>query len=166
MGLEGAVFGPVMLCILVVVGQVYRRILRVENRGSIINQGIGLGPPSASESQLNTPLTDNTRIEETLLRTANSGQHPLNQTTDCDIKELVSTFDPAKLMAASQAEADMNAKVDRDSEILGDMELPRPRSLSTSKRRERLGSMGNRGANRQSTPKDGAYLSEPDFQHR
>ncbi|GAV02888.1 hypothetical protein RvY_13395 [Ramazzottius varieornatus] len=166
MGLEGAVFGPVMLCILVVVGQVYRRILRVEKRGSIIQQAMGVGSASASESALNTPLTDHTRIEETLLRTAHSLPHPLNTTTTTtdSMKELASTFDP-NVILESQAQADEKGKGERDSEILGDMELPRPRSLSTSKRRERLGSMGRRDVNRQSTPKEGAYSSEPDFQH-
>ncbi|XP_055347024.1 transmembrane protein 245-like isoform X2 [Paramacrobiotus metropolitanus] len=137
MGLEGAVFGPVMLCILLVVVQVYRRILQpTTERASVSVSNLMVAPlptslPTLSNSLLPTPSTPDMDIARGI-----SGF--------LDRQESQSSYTGALFATGEKVvESSATSTTTLDEE-------PKAEALSSSRRRERL---------HHSTPRDSASFS-------
>ncbi|OQV19095.1 Transmembrane protein 245 [Hypsibius exemplaris] len=163
MGLEGAVLGPVMLCILLIVVQVYRRILQRSPKPNDPTV-----PTSLGQALADTLISPTTPDEKKI--TSDTG---INMMNVFNRQESVSTY-PAALLAVAEAEVSLlrqtpepeplvDSSVDSPSKSFAS---PNADALSTSRRRERLSSFGSKGGldRKQSTPKESSSTTAiPDF---
>lgn len=145
MGLEGAVFGPVMLCILLVAVQVYRRILEPTTDGAAVSVPslVMAQIPAMSSDMLISPITPDV-TESRILGQIESKIF----NTGLDQRDSMTTYQ----------------EKDENSQLASSSEEPRPETLSALKRRERLSSLSGL---KHSTPRDSvSFAAQPEFGQR